>query len=441
MHLFVVGINHKSASSDIREMVAIPEADQPEALRHLQSIQDVLGSVLISTCNRTEIYLAVEFAGEKNISPQDQDFIGIKTSVLNFLFTFLKLENNSLHYNLFYSYHCDSAVKHLFRVAASLDSLVIGERQILSQIKQAYTQAYEQNSVGSLLNKAFQTAIAVGKRVRSQTRIGEGAVSVSQAAVELSSEIFSDLSGKSILIIGAGEMAQLAATHLQAKNCTQLFFCNRSHEKAVIAAEKFRAKVLPFSELASAMKQFDLIFAATSSRDFLITPEMVKQYAPPRQMQVFMDLSLPRNIDTQIKQFDFIFLYGIDELKLVVAKNIHKRELEISKCGDIISEEFDNYVKWYSKLNLLGVVQKIRDRLESIRRSAIDQHQKKEKKSGRDLENLQTIERISSKIIGKIINDLMSGAEKCQSNKDWQEYSRKLAEVFGLDGSQSKIDS
>lgn len=430
MHLYLLGLNHTTASTELREKVSFSEEELPKALSHINSIDSVMETAVLSTCNRTEIYLAVDLPKR---DAQVEDFVKVKNSLINFLTTFKKLDIDLADY--IYEYNCEPGTRHLFKVATSLDSLVIGERQILGQVKSAYQSAQANGTTGSLVNKLFQYAVTVGKRARAETRIGEGAVSVSQAAVELSAEIYEDLCAKSVLVVGAGEMGQLAATHLGSKGCQNLTFINRSRDKAERLAQTNNGKVRSLEELPQAFMEADLILTATSSQEFILRKENLdlQKKKKSRSVKVIIDMSVPRDIDPDIGTLENFFLYTVDDLKQVVEKNISKRKAEIERVNKIIQEEFVKYNAWYQKLTVLSTVQKIRSRLEAIRQQSIEQFEKKERKSGRDLENRDLINKITTKMLSKITNDLISGAERCETNREWQEYSEKLADIFGVE--------
>lgn len=436
MHVVILGFNHKSTSVDLREKISISENRLAEALKHVLSIQGVTECSILSTCNRTEIYTAVDIESKDRRSLKPGEIQDLKKSLLNFLSSFQKVDYSSLE-KCCYMLSCDDAVRHAFRVSASLDSLVIGERQILGQFRDYYHLAQKHGSTGTLLNKLLQSAIALGKRARSETKIGMGAVSVSLAAVELSRELYEDLSRQSCAIFGAGEMADLAALHLRSKKVKSISFINRTLSKAKKLATKYEGLAFGINaeNKEQILRENDIIFTATSAPDFIITKDEIKKSLKERRggQLLLVDMAIPRDIEPAINDLDNVFLYCVDDLKVVVEKNIRMRMAEVKKVEKIIEEEYENFQKWYSKVNILPVITQIRGNFEKIREDSVKQFVQKEKKSGRKIENLDIIEKITSKITSKIIKELMTGIEKCETNRDWRDYSRKLIDIFGID--------
>lgn len=431
MHLFLIGFNHKTTPAEIREQIAMEDQDLlAGALNHLLNIRHVLGTAILSTCNRTEIYTSVEIQGSE-AEPLDEPSVDmLKHSVLNFLANYQNTPLETLQKHA-YVLHCGEAVRHSFRVAASLDSLVVGERQILSQYKTAYHTAAEAQATDSLLNRLFQSGIAVGKKVRSDTALGTGAVSVSQAAVELAQEIFEDLSRQRALIVGAGETAGLAALHLHSRGVSSMTFINRSLDKAQHLAQKYEGQAHPWEELEAQIQHHDIIFSATSAPEPIITQEMVQQALRLRKNKalLLMDMAIPRDIDPAVDRFDPVYLYGVDDLKTVVDKNLNRRKKEIPKAEKIIQEEFERYLEWYSKLNIQPVIKEIKNNLEVLRQNTIKQFAKKANKGNQEID-IQLVDKITAKFLDKIIRELMSSSENLHSAKDWQEYSHKLKDIF-----------
>jgi glutamyl-tRNA reductase len=420
---------------ELREKLSISPEQMKDAFKHVLSIQSISECVILSTCNRTEIYAALELKGEDGGGLSDQDVKPVNKSILNFLATFKKIEYKTLEKHCYY-YFCEQAVHHIFRVSSSLDSLVVGERQILGQLRDGYQIALGNKATATLLNKLFQSAIAMGKRARSESRIGMGAVSVSQAGVELCEELYENLSERSCVIFGAGEMADLAALHLRTKKIKSIAFTNRTFSKAENLAQKYHGTAYPLESASrqKLLRESDIIFSATSSPEYVITYDDMKDILAQRKAksQLLIDLAIPRDIDPRINEFENVFLYCVDDLKMVVEKNVERRKSEIKKVEKILEEEFDNYNKWYSKINLLPVISRIKLNFEKIRSESVNQFVQKEKKSGKDLLNLEIIEKVSSKITSKIIKELMTGIETCETNKDWRDYSQKLMDVFGI---------
>ncbi|MFQ5580101.1 MAG: glutamyl-tRNA reductase, partial [Nitrospiria bacterium] len=274
----------------------------------------------------------------------------------------------------FYMHSASNCLRHLFRVASSLDSMILGEPQILGQIKDAFDQAILHKTTGVILNKVFKKSISVAKRVRTETRIAESAVSVSYAAVELAKKIFGKLNEKSVLLIGAGEMAELAARHFKSSGVLSISFANRSYDRALELAKDLDGIPVKFEDFHVEMAGSDIVLCSTGAPDYVIRSEEVSKVIDIRQNRpiFFIDISVPRNIDPKINDLDNVFLYDIDDLQISVETNIKQREQEALKAEEIITEEIERFARWFKSLDAVPMIIALKDRAEEIRMTEIE---------------------------------------------------------------------
>ena len=329
----VLGLNHRSAPVELRERVAFQEGKLPTALAAVRQELGFPECVILSTCNRVELYTLIP---ERN---------GHETKLKNFLTRFHRLDPESLNRGLYWHLQPDS-VRHLFRVAAGLDSMVVGESEILGQVRDAYTQAVSHGSVGSIFHRLFQTAIRAGKEARSRTKIGQGAVSVGSVSVELARRIFRDLPSKTILVLGAGQMSESALTCLKARGIQKILVANRTQEAAVPLAESVGGQVVPFAGLEASVIQADIVICSTSADRYLLTPPQIQAImSARRQRPLFLiDISVPRNLDPRIGQLENVYLYDIDDLEGIASSNLQMRLSEMEACSEIVEREMNGFL-------------------------------------------------------------------------------------------------
>jgi len=395
MHLIVVGLSHKTAPVEIREKLAVPESRLGEALGRLCSYQGVKEGMLLSTCNRVEVYSIVEEveSGYGRI----QEFLAD---------THLSLSSEQLTPHL-YCHTGDRAIGHLFRVAASLDSMIIGESQILGQIKDAFEVALAHKSTGVIMNKVVKKAISVAKRVRTETKIAEMAVSVSYAAVELAKKIFSNLSEKTVLLVGAGEMAKLAARHLIAQGVQHIRITTRTPQHAVDLADRFGGTPVPFEQFREEMAAADIVLVSTGAAHYLIGAEDVQRAVDKRRNRpmFLIDISVPRNIDPAVRHVDNAFLFDIDDLKQRVQQNRAERLQEAEKADGMVSEEVLATMEWMKSLEVTPTIVALRSRVDEIKQAEV------EKVLGRlghlSQQDRELVEGLASSIVNKLIHRTM----------------------------------
>ncbi len=361
MNIIAVGLNHRTASVELREQLAVTESRLAEALARLKRWPGVAEGIILSTCNRVELYAIVKDTAQGFDSLREY-FLKIAPTV--------SLEE--LAPNLYY-FDGHDAIRHLFRVTASLDSMVVGEPQILGQVKEAFETALTQKATGVVLNKIVKKAISVGKRVRTETGIAESAVSVSYAAVELAKKIFQNLAGKTVLLIGAGEMAKLAARHLIQSGMQHVMITTRNYELAVDVAKRFNGLPVPFSDFPREMASADIVICSTGASTYLIGAEDVQHALRTRRNQpmFLIDISVPRNIDPQVGSLDNAYLYNIDDLQGHVEKNVEQRRQEAMKAEDLVKGEVELVLKWMKSLEVFPTIVALRRKADDIQRGEV----------------------------------------------------------------------
>jgi glutamyl-tRNA reductase len=391
MELVVVGLNHNTAPIRLRECLAFPENKLEDALRKVHTVPSVKENMIVSTCNRVEVYAATR--------QTDEAILGVKHFLSQYHGLPLKEFEKSL-----YSLMGEEAVKHIFRVASSLDSMVVGEPQILGQIKSAYEMAVESKTSGIILHRLLHRAFHVAKRVRTETKIGDSAVSVSSVAVELAQKIFETLEKKTVLLIGAGEMCELAARHLVSGGVEKVWVTNRTHERAVALAQEFKGEAIPFNEMNQGLKKVDIVISATDAPQYLIRHDQMAKVIKERKQKpiFFIDIADPRNIEPSVGDIENIYLYNIDDLKKVADENIKDRGKEAQKAEAIVQEEVVKFVNWYHSLEVTPTIVALRNKFEEIRKRELEKTlslhpnlSEKEKKS---------LEALTSAIINKILH-------------------------------------
>ncbi|MDL1975154.1 MAG: glutamyl-tRNA reductase [Deltaproteobacteria bacterium] len=360
MHILLIGLNHKSAPVEIRECLAFSPEDVGQVLPNVTGMPDIKEAMLISTCNRVEFLVVTENAS------------GSAREIKSFLADFRNTPLHEFEKSL-YVREDDDAVRHVFRVASSLDSMVLGEPQILGQIKTAHRLSTELETSGVILNRLLHKAFSVAKRVRTETGIADHAVSISYAAVELAKKIFDDLEGKGVLLIGAGEMAVLALEHLVKNGVKRIFVANRTFERAVEVAERFKGTPILFKEIGDGLLDVDIVISSTGASSYILTYKDVKPLVRRRRNRplFFIDIAVPRDIDPDINRANNVYVYDIDDLKGVIDKNIEKRETEATKGDRIVDEGVIQFGKWLEAQEVTPTIVALRNKAESIRKKEL----------------------------------------------------------------------
>ncbi|MEG3768141.1 glutamyl-tRNA reductase [Alteromonas sp. 14N.309.X.WAT.G.H12] len=357
MTLTALGINHKTAPVALREKVAFTPDSLVSALASLKGLSSVDESVIISTCNRTEVYIKGR---------------NVKTDIIYWLADFHGVSADDIQ-NHSYFYEHEDAVRHVMRVASGLDSLILGEPQILGQIKQAFSDAKHSGTVGSEFERLFQHTFSVAKRVRSETEIGANAVSVAFAAVQLAKHIFSALPKRSVLLVGAGETIELVAQHLKEQGVNRLAVANRTVTRAETLAKQLDADVLTLSQLPEHLHDFDIVISSTASQLPLIGKGMVENALKKRRnLPIFMvDLAVPRDIESQVNELSDAYLYTVDDLQHIVEQNLASREVAAQEAETIIAEQAKVFLNWKQAQKSISLVRQYRERGMASRDEAV----------------------------------------------------------------------
>jgi len=361
--IVIVGLNHRSAPIEVRESVAFENSYVQDALSRLRGYPSIHEGVILSTCNRVEVVAAA----------------GNGQSAFDEITGFLAEQKAQRHAgplvdDHIYTYQGADAVRHLFRVAASLDSMVIGEPQILGQLKQYYDAAQQAGTVGAILHRLFHRSFSVAKLVRSETGIGSGAVSMSSIAVDLARRIFDRFDDKSVMLIGAGKMGDLLARHLQSHGVQTLMVTNRTFERAVALAERIRGNPIRFDDFPRYLKMADLVIGCAGVADFVIDAATVEKVLRERKQKAmfFIDIGDRRNFDPKINDLDNVYLYNIDDLKSVADDNLQERSNEAEKAEKIVLEEVQSFIRWMGTLEQVPTITALRQRFEEIRLREIE---------------------------------------------------------------------
>ncbi len=417
MKVLVTGLNHKTANVDIREKLAFNGPKLQEGIAGIKQIPEIKEVVILSTCNRVEIYTCVG-----NIASADRN-------IKNFLSDFHKIPKSEFEKSL-YTYSDSNAIRHILRVASSLDSMVVGEPQILGQIKDAFEFALSQKTTGVLLNKLMKKAISTAKRVRTETRIAENAVSISFAAVELAKKIFTNLADKSFMLLGAGEMAELAARHLVSNGVRDVMVANRTFERGCELASEFNGRAVKFDDFIHELQHTDIVICSTGAPTYVLTKEQMQKVMKERKNKpVFIiDISVPRNIDPEINKIDNVFLYDVDNLQEVVDANILERKKEAEKAENIIDEEVEKFVRWMSSLDSVPVIISLRQKAEEIKREEIQNF--KNKFPDIDESKMKAIEYLASAIVNKLIHPPTVALKEDTEDKD--ELIAMIKKLYGI---------
>ncbi|MEO7274337.1 MAG: glutamyl-tRNA reductase [Vicinamibacterales bacterium] len=359
MRLLVVGLSHRTAPIELRETVDFARGGLDAALTSLADRGICQEAVVLSTCNRAEVYAVTDTAADAD-------------RLAHFFSEYHQLDHRETAAHL-YSRSGGDAALHLFRVAAGLDSLVVGEPQILGQVKAAYQTAADRQFTGPLLNRLFHSSFATGKRVRTETGLGEGAVSISYAAIALAKKIFGKLSGLGVLIIGAGEMAALTATHLRSQQVRQLTIASRTLASAERLAKELDATAAPWTAIDDVLGTADIVVTATGATDAVLTRARVENVmrTRPHRPLFIIDIAVPRDVEPSVGDLEQVFLYNIDDLQTIVRENLARRSGELTRAEAIVTDEVTRFVSWMQSREVIPTVVALRQRFESIHQSEL----------------------------------------------------------------------
>ena len=421
MNLIVFGINHKTAPVEVREKLAIPEKALGDNLRLLEERAPGLREkVVLSTCNRTEIYARVS------------DVASGVDELKRFLCGYHEVDRAALD-KAAYVLVLEDAVEHLFKVASSLDSMIVGEPQILGQVKGAYRAAREYSATGAIINRLFEQSFNVAKRIRTETGIAENAVSVSFAAVELAKKIFGDLEGKTALLIGAGEMIELAVKHLMAQGVETVLVANRTYDRAKELAVQFNGEAVKFDHLHEELKRCDIVISSTGAPHFVVRKDLAEKVIGQRQNRpmFFIDIAVPRDIEPSVNEIDNCYLYNIDDLHQVVEANMVERAREAQRAEEIVKSEVEQFFVWLDRLEMAPTTIALRQNVEAVRKAEM------EKTLGRlaalSPEDKEAIDRMTQSMINKIIHHPIANLKRKAESEEGHNYLKAVRYLFGLD--------
>ena len=416
MSLLLVGVNHKNAPLAARERLAFSADECAASLPSLVDGETVREALILSTCNRVEFL--VEAETEAAGFGQIVEFIARHKNIAPPLFE-----------DYLYQFTDDDAARHLFRVAASLDSMIVGETQILGQVRAAYKQAAEANTARRVLHKLLHHAFQTAKRVRTETNIAHNAVSVSSAAAEMAGGIFGSLENKTILLIGAGEMAELAAKHLIEHGAQRIFVANRTFENAVKLAAQFDGEAIEFGRIGEILPQADIVISSTNAASYLITPEMTEAAQILRQHQptLFIDISVPRNIAPEVRRINGIYLADVDALQTVVASNLEERQREAERGEIIVNQEVGEFWQSLKAMNFGENLGALRTKMQNTARRELD---KQRHKLG-DLtpEQSAAVEKILLSTVNQIAHPILYGLRRSHEHGA-SEFAETLCELM-----------
>lgn len=423
MKILVIGLNHKTATVEIREKLAFNGPKLQDGISRLIKIDDVREVALMSTCNRVEIYSCVNSINSATENIKD------------FLSDFHSIDRKEFE-NSLYVYTDSEAVRHVFRVASSLDSMVVGEPQILGQLKDAFDFALSKKTTGVILNKLMKKAISTAKRVRTETKIAENAVSISFAAVELAKKIFTDLSGKSFMLLGAGEMAELAARHIVNNGVTDVKIANRTYERGCELAEEFNGKPVRFEDFIKELVHTDIVICSTGAPTYVLHKEQMQRVMKERKHRpVFIiDISVPRNIDPEINKIDNVYLYDVDDLQEVVDTNILERKKEAEKAEGIINEEVEKFIKWMASLDSVPTIVALRQKAEEIKNEEIEKF--RYRFPDIDPEKMKAVEYVAMAIINKLLHAPTVALKEDREDRD--ELIALIKRLYGINGEDNE---
>ncbi|HOU77371.1 MAG TPA: glutamyl-tRNA reductase [Syntrophales bacterium] len=425
MNLLLLGMNHKTAPVEIRERLDIACTEGFSPLGEIRGLPGVEEALYLSTCNRVEILV------------RGREDAAVEERLRELIFRHGNLSGADLARCL-YVYRDADAVRHLFRVAAGLDSLIMGEPQILGQVKDAYRRAVEEEATGIILNKLLHRAFRVAKRVRTETGVANHAVSVSYAAVELAKKIFGALRGQKILLVGAGEMSELAARHLLKHGGDRLFVANRTWERAVRMAAEFQGTAVEFPRLGEALREADIVITSTGAPGYIITGEMVAGALKRRQNRLLfiIDIAVPRDVDPRAGAMDNVYLYNIDDLQEIADENMAIRKEEAARGEEIVSAEAEEFRAWFDTLTVVPTIVSLREKAEAIAAGELE-------RADTWLRNLDPAAReeaalLARAIVNKLLHDPMTTLKEETREGAARAYAAALRRLFRLDGTDGE---
>jgi glutamyl-tRNA reductase len=415
MQLALVGLSHKTAPVEIRERLAFSDTDIQEALKSLVEYEGVSEAMILSTCNRVEVVAE---------APDDD-------LVREFLCSYHRIPCDSIANHL-YTLKDNDVIRHMFRVASSLDSMVVGEPQILGQVKEAFRVATDAGTVGLHIGSLMERAMTVAKKVRTNTGIAQSAVSVSYAAVELARKIFGDLSGKSVMIIGASKMGELAARHLKRAGVSMVLVTNRTFERAVEMSRVFEGAAIPFEYLNDHIDRADIVISSTGAPHFVITKTNAERIIRRRKNRpmFFIDIAVPRDIDPGVNDIDNVFLYDIDDLQQVVDENMEERMSEATRAEEIVDTEVEAFCSRMRSREVVPTIVQLRETLEKLRRDEIERNRKH--LGAMTDQQQEAVDRITRALVNKILHQPIAELKGMTHDTRGPEQIELIRKIFNV---------
>jgi glutamyl-tRNA reductase len=419
MNLALLGINHRTAPVEVRERMQIPESRLAQAVSDLIHREGIREGLILSTCNRVEVMTSAE------------DSVDAEPIIQQFLAEHHRFELGP-YQRFFYRYQQQEVVRHLFRVASSLDSMILGEPQILGQLKRAYALAHEAGGLNGSLKEIVSQALAVGRRVRRETALGSAAVSVSYAAVELAKKIFGSLEGRTIFVIGAGKMSELAAKHLLSSGASAIYVTNRTYERAVQLAAAFRGTAIAFEQIFEHLPKADIVISSTGAAGYVVNKEDVARILSARRNRpvFFVDIAVPRDIDPLVNELDNAFVYDIDDLGQVVEANKKQREREAVWAEEIVQEEVQKTMRRLASRDLVPTIVALEDRLNAIREGEVERYNTR--LGNLTPEQRQAVDALTRGIMNKILHGPITELKSGAGQPEQAALVRLVRKIFGL---------
>ncbi|MFQ5956352.1 MAG: glutamyl-tRNA reductase [Candidatus Brocadiales bacterium] len=419
MNLLVVGLNHKSAPVDVRERLAFTPSTVAEALESFRKRFPYSETVILSTCNRVELYAC---------SPEDT-LNG--DAVIDFLSEFHGIATERFRDHM-YCYSGSKVVKHLFHVSSSLDSLVVGESQIVSQVKEAYMTAASCEATDKVLHQLFQQALNVAKAVRSDSCIAQGKVSISSVAVEFAEKIFQDFADKSVFIIGAGEMAELVLKSLVEKGTRTVMVSNRSYDRAVKLADEFGGNAVRYDDLTNELSKADIVISSTAAPHYVLHPDHVREAMLKRKgnPMFLIDIAVPRDINPEVERIDNVYLYNIDDFKTEVEKNVDERAKEMEKCTEMVGKEVERFMAWLEETKIGPAIANLREHFHTVGKEELSRLRSK---LG-DVSDAQWQEVVYSmeRTLNKLLHEPAKVGKQEAKNGSGHRYVENIKKLFGI---------
>jgi len=420
-----IGMNHETAPVEVRELLSLGKQELDKAVGDIQAIKTIKESMVLSTCNRVEILFTSEREKEA------------RESIIGFFSHLSGIPRNELE-PLLYIYHDQEAIRHIFRVGASLDSMIVGEPQILGQLKEAYRIAVDHKSSSVMLNRLMHRTFSLAKRIRTNTGIAGSPVSISFAAVELAKKIFGELKSKGVLLIGAGEMAELAASYLLNNNIAQLQVANRTFRHAVEVAEQLEGMAISFDEIDAHLLEVDIVISSTASPEPIVFFDQIRRIMKSRKNRplFFIDIAVPRDVESRVNEIDNVFVYDIDDLRGIINDNMSKRQAEAVKAERMVDEEVIKFTEWLRTLEVVPTIRELQEKCERIYLGEIEKTLSSLK--GLTVEQKKGVERMAKSITKKLLNDPIIFLKRKGERSSRDLYLDFTRQLFNLDEEDTK---